>query len=138
MWTEDKLQRCPYRETDPPPAALGTGLSNVLGNPLIRHDSTNAGSQRISVPPFTSMVAPVMKLAASEAKNATVSATSRGVPIRRIGTLLAILSKSSSSQSLVRSVRIRNGATAFTVTAYGARCVANDLVMLITAPLEAA
>ena len=80
------------------------------------------------------MTVPVMYDASSEARNPTAAATSSGVPKRPAG--MSFLS-SFSSRSLVMSVDMKPGATAFTVTFFLAVSCARAFVAAIRPPFAA-
>jgi len=84
-----------------------------------------------------------MKLAFSEAKNATMFAISSGLPIRPSGTRLVMISNCFSTEIFAaaallfaidrnRSVKMNPGATAFTVMLYGPSSFDRLLVNPIT------
>src|SRR5436853_6163015 len=87
-------------------------------------------------PPSTGILAPVIQRALSEAKNATTSDTSSGLPIR----LSACIPRAASRPASVLakfdiSVSITPGATAFTRMPCGPRMAAQFLTKVSNAPL---
>jgi hypothetical protein len=87
-------------------------------------------------PPSTGMLAPVIQRAASEAKNATTSATSSGLPIRFNACIPNVTSRPASVFAKFDiSVSITPGATAFTRMPRGPRIAAQCLTRVSIAPL---
>src|SRR6266702_3686710 len=87
-------------------------------------------------PPSTGILAPVIQRALSEAKNATTSATSSGLPIR----FRACIPRAASRPASVlvksaRSVSLTPGATAFSRIPRGPRMAAQFLTSFSNAPL---
>src|SRR6266446_646064 len=90
-------------------------------------------------PPSTGILAPVIQRALSEAKNATTSATSSGLPIRFSACIPRVASRPASVLVKVdMSVSITPGATAFTRIPRGPRIAAQFLTRVSIAPLVAA
>src|SRR4029077_10649083 len=102
----------------------------------------NADSHPVSYnfdPPSTGMLAPVIHRAASDARNATTSATSSGLPIRFSACIPSVMSRPASVfVKLDMSVSITPGATAFTRMPFGPRMAAQFLTKVSSAPLVAA
>src|ERR1700676_976472 len=89
-------------------------------------------------PPSTGILAPVIQRAASDAKNATTSATSSGLPIRFSACMPSVISRPASVfVKFDMSVSITPGATAFTRTPRGPRMAAQFLTRVSSAPLVA-
>src|ERR1700683_548117 len=89
-------------------------------------------------PPSTGMLAPVIQRAASEARNATTSATSSGLPIRfRACIPSATLRPASVFVKLDISVSITPGATALTRMPRGPRIAAQFFTSVSRAPFVA-
>src|ERR1700721_1445574 len=87
-------------------------------------------------PPSTGMLAPVIQRAASDARNATTSATSSGLPIRfRACIPSATRRPPAVLVKLDMSVSITPGATAFTRIPWGPRMAAQFLTRVSNAPL---
>ena len=80
--------------------------------------------QRISMPPLTSKVAPVVNPASSETRYETSAATSSGRPSRPTGMFFSIASIRYGDTDATIGPSIAAGATAFTVTPWGASSVA--------------
>jgi hypothetical protein len=88
----------------------------------------------IYCPPLISSVTPVIYLDLSLARKVITSATSSGLPERLKGTASGL----KCVKSLVISVSINPGATAFTFTPNGPAAFANDMVKATIAPFEVA
>src|SRR5882724_2380643 len=87
-------------------------------------------------PPSTGILAPVIQRALSEAKNATTSATSSGLPIRFSTCIPRVASRPASVfVKFDMSVSITPGATAFTRIPRGPRMAAQFLTRVSNAPL---
>src|ERR1700730_7261253 len=87
-------------------------------------------------PPSTGILAPVIQRALSEAKNATTSATSSGLPIRFSACIPRVASRPASVfVKFDISVSITPGATALTRIPRGPRMAAQFLTRVSNAPL---
>src|SRR6266478_2271829 len=87
-------------------------------------------------PPSTGILAPVIQRAASDARNATTSATSSGLPIRFNACIPSVTSRPASVFAKFDiSVSITPGATAFTRIPRGPRMAAQCLTRVSIAPL---
>src|SRR6202161_4343349 len=87
-------------------------------------------------PPSTGMLAPVIQRALSDAKNATTSATSSGLPIRFSACIPRVTSRPASVLAKFdMSVSITPGATALTRMPCGPRMAAQFLTKVSSAPL---
>src|SRR6476660_1322961 len=99
----------------------------------------NAHSHPVSYnfdPPSTGMLAPVIQRAASDARNATTSATSSGLPIRFNACIPSVISRPASVFAKFDiSVSITPGAIAFTRIPCGPRMAAQFLTRVSSAPL---
>jgi len=95
-------------------------------------------TQHYSNPPSITKHCPVMYEARSEARNATVSATSSGLPMRPSAVLFKMFSTSPFFIPATISVSMSPGATAFTLIPIGPSSRASALVKLMAAPLLAA
>src|SRR5690606_27397530 len=90
-------------------------------------------------PPLISTFVPVTKLASSDAKYTTRSATSFACPSRRSGVAFAVLVRASGLVNVSWNVvAIMPGATALTRIPLGPSSLAKARVYVINAPLEVA
>src|SRR6476619_2015361 len=82
---------------------------------------TTGHTDAVVTPPSTTMVWPVMKVEASEARYATAPAISSGSPIRRSGVVAVrrLRLSGSSHSARAKSVLTRPGATQLTRTPFG-------------------
>src|SRR5690606_19658953 len=106
--------------------------------PAVTSRSPSGSGLRLSCrPPSTGMIAPVMNAEASEARNATTSATSSGVPARpsRVGGAPSSPQLLPPSVAKVDDVLTTPGATALTRTPHGPSSTASALVAARIPPL---
>src|SRR4029079_13642427 len=98
---------------DASPGGFGWGEAIRLGK--VRQEAAGV------TPPSTTIVCPVMKVEASEARYATAPAISSGSPIRRSGVLAVrrLRLSGSSHSARAKSVLTRPGATQSTRTPFG-------------------
>src|SRR5713101_573887 len=93
------------------------------------------GASHSFEPPSTGMLAPVIQRALSEAKNATTSATSSGLPIRFSAWIPRVATRPASVfVKFEMSVSITPGATALTRIPPGPRMAAQFLTRVSNAP----
>src|SRR5882672_8621297 len=110
--------------------------SDLLAFARLRLHCAPHGTGYSFEPPSTGILAPVIQRAASDARNATTSATSSGLPIRFNACIPSVTSRPASLfAKFDMSVSITPGATAFTRIPWGPRMAAQFLTRVSNAPL---